>query len=93
MAENPEQPEGEENLPYADALTNIDIIAIQINEMFSALKRAGFAENQALHLSGMMLGAMAPAPLQDDPYYDEREFEDEDLDIDIDLDADDDGLV
>lgn len=52
-------------------VTHLDMIAIQLNEMYISLQRGGFTKDEALDLIGMIMsnGLSYGSPEQDDDYH------------------------
>lgn len=70
---------------FEDDFTNLDMVAIQFNELYKSLKRSGFTADEALELVGMvMANSMAYIPPMNYDDFDDREirneFNDEDGD-------------
>jgi hypothetical protein len=56
-------------------ITNLDVIAIQFNEMYKSLQRGGFTPAEAIQLVGFIMAQnLASAP----PYESEIGFDEED---------------
>lgn len=67
-------------------ITNLDVIAIQFNEMYRSLQRGGFSQAEAIQLVGFtMANNFAPAP----PYESENDTDEEEEEEDGFLDNDD----
>jgi CO dehydrogenase/acetyl-CoA synthase alpha subunit len=56
MSEEPlENDSSNQNLSIEDDISQLSAVAIQINEVYSELKKAGFTPGEALNLAGMVL--------------------------------------
>jgi hypothetical protein len=65
---------------FEDDFTNLDMIAIQFNELYRSLQRGGFRQDEALELVGMVMSnsmAYGP-PMPEDDFPNDGEFSNED---------------
>ena len=61
---------------FEDDFTNLDMIAIQFNELYRSLQRGGFRQDEALELIGMIMSnnmSYGP-PMQEEDFSSEEEF-------------------
>lgn len=64
---------------FEDDFTNLDMIAIQFNELYRSLQRGGFRQDEALELIGMIMAnnmSYGP-PMQEEDFSDEEAFSNE----------------
>jgi hypothetical protein len=76
------------NIDYAGipSISHMDLIAIELHEMYQSLKRGGFTEKEATHIVGMTVafGAMLPnKEMEDSPEATPMDLEDPDDGLDL----------
>jgi hypothetical protein len=85
-SEQSEEPEVPEQMPSIEAgIPHLMAVAIQLNEMFKHLKSAGFTQEEAIQLSGVVLSSGVLYR------YSEFQFEDSDLEDEESSELDEDG--
>ena len=81
MSEKPEEPDFD-SLEESLNLSPMDEEAVQMNELFKSLSRAGFRENQALTLVAMIVNDMHEQTTIINYVEDEEDDEDPDMSAD-----------
>jgi len=64
---------------FEDDFTNLDMIAIQFNELYRSLQRGGFRQDEALELVGMIMSnnMSYQPPMPEEDFSNEEDFRDE----------------